>query len=167
MTCKFDYVLDNVFFELVDGSEVKQGNVNVSLTVLRTASTFELDFRIEGVVTVTCDRCLEDMEIPVEAKNRLTVTLGKTYSEPSDEHVVVSEEEGFINVAWFMYEFVALAIPMKHVHKPGECDEVMASKLKELCVDEQNKADGDSEPDSSRRSADPRWDVLRNLMEDN
>lgn len=33
--------------------------------------------------------------------------------------VIVPEEDGYINVAWFMYEFIALSIPMKHVHAPG------------------------------------------------
>ena len=174
-TYEFDYVLGNEFFENVDGPEVRQGKVNVSLSVVRMSSAFELKFHIEGIVTATCDRCLEDMEIPVEAENRLIVTFGETYAETSDEQVIISEEEGFINVAWYMYEFIALAIPLKRVHKPGECNEVMASKLKELCVDEFGDDNGESEnedlevseSEKSSHPADPRWDALRNLIGDN
>ena len=174
-TYEFDYVLENDFFESVDGPEVRQGKVNVSLSVVRMSSTFELNFRIEGVVTVMCDRCLEDMEIPVETINRLIVTFGEMYAETSDEQVVISEEGGFINVAWYMYEFIALAIPIKHVHEPGECNEVMASKLKELCVDEpddnsevsENEDREVSEQEKSDQPIDPRWDALRNLIGDN
>ena len=133
---KFDYLLDNDFFERIEGPEVRQGKVTVALSVLRVASTFELNFRLNGVITVDCDRCLEDMEIPIETINRLIVTLGKRYAETSDEQVIVSEEEGFINIAWYLYEFIALAIPLKHVHGPGGCNEVMVSKLKEHCVDD-------------------------------
>ena len=180
---EFDYVLENEFFESVDGPEVRQGKVNVSLSVVRMASAFELNFRIEGVVMVACDRCLEDMEFPVETINRLIVTFGEMYTETSDEQVIVSEDEGFINVAWYMYEFIALAIPIKHVHEPGECNEVMASKLNELCVDELGddsevsededgdiSGDGDREAsghEKSNRSTDPRWDTLRDLIGDN
>ena len=174
-TYEFDYVLENEFFESVDGPEVKQGKVNVSLSVVRVSSAFELDFRIEGVVTVTCDRCLEDMELEIETINRLIVTFGEMYAETSDEQVIVSEDDGFINVAWYMYEFIALAIPIKHVHELGECDEEMASKLNELCVDEFDEdgaslenEDGEiSEQVKSGRPADPRWDALRNLIGDN
>ena len=169
-TYEYFYVLDDGFFKLIDAPEVKHGNVNVALTVLRTSSASELNFQIDGVVTVTCDRCLEDMEVAVQAINRLVVTFGETYAEISDEHIIVSGEEGFINVAWFMYEFIALAIPMKHVHESGACDEVMASKLRELCVDELNETEGTSESEeseNSRQTTDPRWDVLRNLLEDN
>ena len=190
-TYKIEYVLDNGFFESVDGPEVRQGKVNVSLSIVRMSSAFELGFRIKGVVTVSCDRCLEDMEIPVETINRLIVTFGETYTETSDEQVIISEEEGFINVAWYMYEFIALAIPIKHVHEPGECNEVMASKLKELCVDDVSEDGEISEDDDSEFSdeedsefsedkgretsghekggkpADPRWEALRNLIGDN
>ena len=33
----------------------------------------------------------------------------------------IPEEEGEINIAWFLYEFVVLDIPIKHVHEPGKC----------------------------------------------
>ena len=180
---EFDYVLENEFFESVDGPEVRQGKVNVSLSVLRMSSAFELNFRTEGIVTVICDRCLEDLEIPVETINRLIVTFGEMYTETSDEQVIVSEDEGFINVAWYMYEFIALAIPIKHFHEPGECNEEMASKLSELCVDEVSEddefskdedsefsKDGEREASGHEKSVkptDPRWEALRNLIGDN
>ena len=126
-----------------------------------------MDFRIEGVITVTCDRCLEDMEIRIKTINRLFVTFGVMYAETSDERIIVPEEEGFINIAWYMYEFIALAIPLKHVHPPGDCNELMASKLMELSVDVLAEEDEETVPEDSRRAADPRWDVLRNLIESN
>ena len=70
------------------------------------------------------------MEIPIDTHNRLAVKFGKEYAEESDEVVVIPEEEGAINLAWFLYEFIALAVPMKHVHAPGKCNKAMSSKLK-------------------------------------
>ena len=163
---EFDYILGDDFFESVDGTEVRQGKVSVSLNIIRTSSAFELDFDIEGVVTVVCDRCLDNFEIPVEATNKLIVTFGEEYTEVSDEHVIVSEEEGFIDIAWYMYEFIALAIPMKHIHEAGKCNEVMTSKLKGLCVEEAGNSNVSESTDGSRQT-DPRWDALRNLVGDN
>ncbi|MDR2145711.1 MAG: DUF177 domain-containing protein [Tannerella sp.] len=162
-TLQFDYELDNIFFDLVEGTEVKQGKVSVTVQVTKISSAYELHFHTEGAVTVECDRCLGDMEIPVEADNKLVVTLGETYSETSDEHVTVSEEEGMINVAWFMYEFIVLALPLKRVHPAGECDEKMASKLREYSVEQ---ADGDAAADSENVRIDARWEALRKLTED-
>jgi uncharacterized metal-binding protein YceD (DUF177 family) len=132
---------------------------------MKAASAYEMSFHTEGVVKVECDRCLGDVEMPVKADNKLLVTFGETYSETSDEHVTVSEEEGTINTAWFMYEFIVLALPLKRVHKAGECDEKMSSKLRELCVEETGE-DDNSQTDGDRQ-IDPRWEALRYLIEDN
>jgi len=164
---KFDYLLDNDFFSHLDGPEVRKGRVNVALSVVRVSSAFELDFRIDGVITVTCDRCLDEFEIPVETINRLIVTFGETYSEISDERIVIPQEEGFINIAWFMYEFIALAIPIKHAHKTGDCNKEMALKLRAHCVEERREEDECSASSNSHQEIDPRWDKLRFFREDN
>jgi uncharacterized metal-binding protein YceD (DUF177 family) len=167
-SAKFDYELDDVFFDFVEGTEVRQGKVGVTVDIVKVSSAFEMNFHTEGVVIVECDRCLGDMEMPVKADNKLLVTFGKAYSETSDEHVTVSEEEGTINIAWNMYEFIVLALPMKRVHKAGECNEEMASKLREYSVEQADEQDlDDSESDRESVKTDSRWEALRNLIGDN
>ena len=114
----------------IDGDEVQKGKVKVNLTVKRSSMVFDMNFQLEGVVYVPCDRCLDDMDLPISAKNKLIVKFGKEYAEESDEIVIIPEAEGEINLAWFIYEFIALTIPMKHVHAPGKCNKAMSSKLK-------------------------------------
>jgi uncharacterized metal-binding protein YceD (DUF177 family) len=165
---RFVYDLEDDFFEIIEATDVIYGKVEVTVDVIRVASAFEMRFHTEGVVTVECDRCLAEVELPVEADNKLIVTFGKEYSETSDEHVTVSEEEGTTNIAWFMYEFIVLALPMKRVHAAGECDEEMASKLREISVEEINEASSDvSQSEGEIENIDPRWDVLRKLRIDN
>jgi uncharacterized metal-binding protein YceD (DUF177 family) len=161
----FDYELDNDFFNFVEGTEVRQGKVGVTVEVMKVSLAYEIDFHSEGVVTVECDRCLGDVEMPVKTDNKLLVTFGETYSETSDEHIIVSGEDGTINIAWFMYEFIVLALPLRRVHEAGECDEQMSSKLRALCVEETGE-DDDSETDGDGYK-DPRWEALRNLTGDN
>ncbi|MDR2385306.1 MAG: DUF177 domain-containing protein [Tannerella sp.] len=161
----FYYELGNDFFDLVEGTEVRQGKVGITVEVAKVSSAYEMNFHTEGIVKVECDRCLGNIEMSVKAENKLLVTLWETYSETSDEQVTVSEEEGTINIAWFMYEFIVLALPLKRVHKEGECDENMSSILRELCVEEaseENKLQTEGD-----RHIDPRWEALRNLIEDN
>ena len=156
----------------LDENEVKKGKVKVNLTLRRASMMFELDFQIQGKVSVPCDRCLDDVEIPVETQNRLVVKFGDEYAEESDELIVVPEEEGVINLAWYMYEFIALAIPMKHVHEPGECNEAMASILQEhmaISSDEDDEEWDDNEEenvgDDNDKEVDPRWNALKGLLE--
>ncbi|AVM59105.1 hypothetical protein C3V43_14225 [Bacteroides heparinolyticus] len=175
-TCKYEFVLDNLFFANIDGPEVQKGKVNVVLLVKRTSRAFELNFQTEGVVWVPCDRCLEDMEQPVDSTDKLLVKFGREYAEEGDNLIVIPEEEGEINVAWFMYEFVALAIPMKHVHAPGKCNKTMTSKLsKHLRTtpdDESEEAFISEEEtnlmnDEEESQIDPRWEELKKILDNN
>ncbi len=170
----FEYLLENKFFVDIDGTEVQKGRVKVSLSVKRSSMMFEMNFQIEGVVYVPCDRCLDDVELPINTHNRLIVKFGKEYVEESDEVVVIPEEEGSINVAWFLYEFIALAVPMKHVHAPGKCNKAMALKLKRhtaKSIDEENDLEDDlggedlmSDEDIEETPIDPRWNALKGLL---
>jgi uncharacterized metal-binding protein YceD (DUF177 family) len=172
---EFDFSLENKFFIDIDGTEVQKGKVKVLLTVKCSSMLFEMNFRIAGVVSVPCDRCLDDMDLSIETQNRLIVKFGKEYAEESEEIVVIPEDEGAINLAWFLYEFIALATPMKRVHPPGKCNKSMSSKLKKHTTrrsdDEDDEYDNgavsdeisiDDEEESI--STDPRWDALKDLM---
>lgn len=170
----FEYLLENKFFVDIDGTEVQKGKVKVDLTIKRTSMAFEMNFQIEGVVMVPCDRCLDDVEVPISTQNKLVVKFGKEYAEESDEVVVIPEDEGEINLAWFIYEFVALAVPMKHVHMPGKCNKAMSSKLKKhtaKSADDDDDFIDDMEDDvivddgADDRPTDPRWDALKGLTE--
>ena len=118
---------------------------------------------------VICDRCLDEMEQPIETTDRLKVKLGAEYSE-EDDMVIVPEEEGYINVAWFIYEFIALSIPMKHVHAPGKCNKDMENKLsKHLRVsgDEEEDEDFFVESADEPQTIDPRWNELKKILDNN
>ena len=58
-SCKYEFVLDNLFFANIDGPEVQKGKVNVVLVVKQTSRAFELHFQTDGMVWVPCDRCLD------------------------------------------------------------------------------------------------------------
>ena len=158
----------------IDGDEVQKGKVKVNLTVKRTSMVFDMNFQLEGIVYVPCDRCLDDMELPVSTQNKLVVKFGKEYAEESEEIVIIPEEEGEINLAWFIYEFIALAIPMKHIHAPGKCNKTMSSKLKKHTArraDDEDEFDEEAaddivvDDDAADMPSDPRWDALKGLVE--
>ena len=65
--------LDDTYFAALDGAEVKRGSLHVSVSIRKATGFFELNFHTEGTVIVQCDRCLDDMEQPVETDNRLIV----------------------------------------------------------------------------------------------
>ena len=74
------------------------------------------------------------MDFEVATNEHLYVKFGSEYSEENDDVVIVPEAEGEINIAWFLYEFIALTIPLKHVHPAGKCNKTMSMKLKNILL---------------------------------
>jgi len=142
-TVSYHWRADNDFFSAVQGPEIKHGLLDVALRVKRTSGAYELDFQLKGEVEVTCDRCLEPMSQPIEAQSTLKVVMGEDYADDG-ETVTVPEREGAINVAWNIYEFAALQIPLRHVHKECEAPSPVLS------------------PEEER--SDPRWDALKEIV---
>lgn len=170
----FEYELNDDFFKKIDSPqhEVEKGKVSAKVTVIRKENIFEIQFEIEGKVLVPCNRCLDDMELPVSYREKLNVKFGARFSE-ENETVIVPESEGAINIAWFLYEFIVVSIPIKHVHAPGECNKTMVSKLKRHIT---HRKDTDDEPDIEFEDddfteddipVDPRWESLQNLTDNN
>ena len=132
--CDYDFKLNDQFFANLAVADIQKGELDVHLKVTRMSSAFILNFHTEGNVVITCDRCLDEMDQPILTDNQLRVKLGTVYAE-DDDMITVPEEDGFIDVSWFIYEFIALNIPMKHIHAPGKCNQEMLDKLGEhWCV---------------------------------
>ena len=167
-TAEWQYQLDNQFFAALDEPELQKGKLNVTLNVRKTSGVYQLSFHTVGTVIVTCDRCLDEMEQLIETEDQLRVKLGTEYSE-EDDMVVVPEEDGYINVAWFIYEFIALSIPMKHVHAPGKCNKEMVNKLNKhlrTIKEDDDFSDVDND-ENENREIDPRWNELKKILDNN
>ena len=106
--------LDDEYFSAVEAEDVRQGCLDAVVEIVRKASLFEVNFNIKGTVLVPCDLCLDDMEQPVKAESRLVVKFGKENSE-DDDLVIVDENEGILDVSWFMYESIVLNLSLIHI----------------------------------------------------
>ncbi len=173
----YDFLLDNAFFAAIDSPELQKGKVTVQVDVKKTAQAFELSFNSQGTVVVLCDRCLDEMDQEISSTDKIFVKFGAEYADEGDNLIIVPEDEGDINVAWIMYEYIALAIPMKHVHAPGKCNKTMSGKLNKYLrtsandMDEMEPVDDSSEDESNivsdeenDKPIDPRWSELQKLL---
>ena len=154
-----EWQLDDQFFSQLEGALLQQGSVHVSGSIRKAVGFYELLLHCDGTVEVTCDRCLDPMSQPVEADQRLIVKLGTAYTE-DDEVITVDEAKPVLDTAWLIYEAVALAVPIQHVHQPGDCNDAMMRKLNELSAARSSDAD-------ATEAVDPRWAALLKLKGDN
>lgn len=139
------YVADDAWFQAVGGTLTRQGSVEMDVEIRPREEGFDLTVRFSGNVTVACDRCLESMQQPVSGEATLRIKLGEATVDDGDT-ITVAATDGVYNIAWNLYEQIALAIPMRHVHE-------------QPC--------GYAATDDNEPSVDPRWEALRGLKENN
>ena len=154
-----EWQLDDQYFGALDDAEVQGGALHVSGSIRKAVGFFELQLAISGIVRIPCDRCLDPMDQPIETDLHLIVKLGSEYSE-QDDIIVVDEAEGILDTAWVIYESIALAIPIQHVHQPGDCNDAMSEKLAQLSA-------ARSSDEDAQKEVDPRWAALAKLRIEN
>lgn len=153
----YRFEVSNRFFESFEGSTIKEGNITVSVSIEKTANTFDTHITAEGTVKVECDRCLNLIDFPVKGELELVVKLIEGHKEDEDEIVYVPMGEGVFNATQHIYDCIYLALPIRktceEVGVPEGCDSKVIEKLNR--VEYGNDDDG---------AEDPRWDKLKDLL---
>jgi uncharacterized protein len=155
----FDFKINNAFFEQFDESEVKEGDLAVTVEADKRASHIDMTIRIQGTVSLSCDRCLGMYSQPIDCKNRLLVKFGKTYEDDDPDMIIMPGDVPDFDLKQSLYEYIMLALPIKRMHPDDSrgnstCDADMLKKLSEHIVGDKDKTD-------------PRWDELKKLMNNN
>lgn len=161
---EWTYDLDDSFFTLFETSLIEKGELRAKVMMDKSVTMLTLDFELRGNVETLCDNCLSPLEVPVRHKSRLFVKFGAEYDEPSDEIVIIPHDEHELNVAQWLYEFICLALPIRHVHKRDKngqpaCDPEMIQKLNQYLVVEKES--------ETNHEVDPRWEALKHIVDKN
>ncbi len=128
---RFDYPLDDRFFELLDQNEILGGDLTATVSLREViADIYELTFHIEGRVAVTCDRCLERLELPVAVDTTFKLKDGDEADETDDIKCAPLGTNCY-NVAWDLYELIETSLPILRAHDEGDCNPDMMSHLYE------------------------------------
>ena len=99
---EYSWLLEDKYFQSFEANGIEGGEVEVHLHLHRMGSIFNLTFSYDGVVDTTCDRCLDPMEIDIEAERELIVKFGSEYREESDEILVIPELDGVLDLGWLL-----------------------------------------------------------------
>ena len=126
----YQYELDDAFWSQLDQEEILGGKVNVRIEAREMAGDiFSISISVSGAVKVVCDRCLEQVEIPVEAADTVKATYHDC-AEGVDEDILLSERgSGKTDLSWLIYEIVETSLPTVRKHEKGFCNDEMAKRI--------------------------------------
>ncbi len=117
----FDFQLDNAYFGEIEDSEVLGGLVSVKAQLNLREYDFDLQIGVQGQVQVICDRCLDEMDVEVDAQ---------------ESEWDWDEEPKTIDLNWLAYELIIVNLPLVHSHQDGGCNPQMDALLQDhLCTD--------------------------------
>ncbi|MDR1542965.1 MAG: DUF177 domain-containing protein [Prevotellaceae bacterium] len=133
----FELKLDNSFFAQYENVDINSGSFDAKITVDKRLSDIELTFELKGTVKTLCDRCLEEMSLPIEYEEKILAKFGKKFDD-SEEVIVIDEADGTFDVSWLLYEMVATAIPPQHSHNFEQCNEKMMEQYNKYIVSDEN-----------------------------
>lgn len=163
---QFEYQINKEFFEDYDYDEFESCDIKVNLVLEKKSTMLELHFKHKGTIHVPCDLTSEMFDFPIKGKIKLIVQFGEVFNDDNEELLILPFGEHQVDVKQYIYEMIALSIPLKKIH-PGIKDGTLKSealdKLNELKVNskEQKKTDSKEE-----ETTDPRWDQLKKLLTD-
>ncbi len=141
---QYEFEVTNSFFESRDYSEIHGAKVNVKLTLLKQSSIIQLNFTIEGVVDVTCDRCTKAYDVKISSYEEMLLKFGDIEEEHPENVMILPHGENELDISQPLYELISLALPLRKVpceeDKTFICDEATIKKLNEISSDspEQN-----------------------------
>jgi uncharacterized metal-binding protein YceD (DUF177 family) len=130
------FEMDDSFFSLFEGSEIEHGKLSAEVIVDKQSTLLQLDVKIHGNVKTVCDRCLDDLDMPIDYAGQLLVKFGKGSSEndTNDEVVFLDPAAGEINLSQFFFDSINVTLPLQRMHKEGMCNKEMINKLKQLSI---------------------------------
>lgn len=156
---EYEFKVNDSFFEDLDYSEIKQGNITVNLTLLKQSQMMVLHFKISGTIKTMCDLCSDEFDLPIAGTYKLIVKVGGADTGNEDDDIItIAANEHELDLSQYIYEYIALSLPIKRIHpvdKDGNstCDPEVLGRLNGFLIDE----------DKEEQEIDPRWNDLKNI----
>lgn len=116
------FALEDAVFARENPFDLYGGSVEALVEGERTGNVFKIEIRLTGFVKTICDRCADDLNLPIEATFPFVVRFGETTDLDGDEELIVSRDEPVLELDDLLYQLAVLSIPMKRVHADGECN---------------------------------------------
>lgn len=176
-THEFEFQIANDFFDLFEYDEFNSVNVDLKATLIKKETLMELYLSQTGTVNIPCDVTGENFDLPIENNWQIIIKFGEEYNDDNEELLIIPYSEYQVNIAQYIYEMIALSVPVKRVHpsiaadyEVDDFDEDDFDFLQKYNEDDFADEDEDDPTDDSNQNKnkeiDPRWDELKKLLTD-
>ncbi|MFQ3214453.1 MAG: hypothetical protein ACI9XJ_000117 [Marivirga sp.] len=160
---KYEYTVSDAFFEQFGGEIVENGKVKIIISLDKRENIMEATITFAGYVDLLCDRSLKDFQHPIQVEKKVLLKYGLEESEFEDNVFIITKSTQVINLSQFIYETIALEVPLKKIHPDEVQDDEDNNQY--YYIDEEFESEDDNSPKDEE--VDPRWAALKNLKNEN
>jgi uncharacterized protein len=153
----FQYELGEEFFRKYGTDFVSDGKFQADLMLTKHETFIEVEFAIKGAAHLICDRSLEPFDFPIESKNKIVFKYGDEFQELTEEIITIPRDTATLELGQYIYEFIALSVPLKKLHPKFQDEQDDDSEGKIVYTSETSEEKKDDE------ETDPRWNILKKL----
>jgi uncharacterized protein len=153
---EFDYQLRDAFFSEKEGSLYRSGHIDVHLTFRKSENLFVLDFSLAGYVLANCDRCMNEIKVPLQSEAQLNVRINAEKAgddEPDLWYIHPSDYK--LNLYDYLYDSICVSLPLRKV-----CNESLDNKVCDESIEQRLQESNESNDTTD----DPRWSKLKDLL---
>lgn len=154
---RFDFDVDDSFFEEFEYSLVKKAKLVCNVELDKQETMMILNFEINGWIELTCDRCLNEYQQPINVREQQIVKFSEEDIDEDDEIITLGKNDHEIDISGLIYEYVTVAVPFiascSGDESTDKCNKEMLDKLNALSGSDDDK----------NEAPDPRWDALKNI----
>ncbi len=126
----YDFPICGSFFKSFENSQILDADLQADVELEKGSGWMNVNATITGTVTVECDRCLDDVELPMDFDCSMAVKFAKSVEDDDgDEFIIMDPTDSELDLTQFLYDYVCLNLPLQKVHEEGECNSEMMEKL--------------------------------------
>ena len=149
----FTYELNADFFHAFDNKLIGECEIEESVTVEKRSDLMIFTFSHKGFVMTDCDRCLEQIKLPVQGEKSFVIKFVEERQEEEDEVIYLHYDQDRFDISTLVNEVVTLSLPLVKIYA---CDQDPLSPCNPEVLKYLNQ-----QKDPNRPS--PVWDALKDL----
>lgn len=116
----YKYKITKSFFSDFVYDDINDVNLDITLSLIKNDNLMDLTFTVEGTILTTCDRCNDDLLMPIAFTHHLFIQLCDNPKEEGTDIIFMPLTTTEIDISPLIFESIIFSIPMRHVHS---CDE--------------------------------------------
>ena len=151
----FDFDISETFFNDYNYCDFSHADIKTDVALIKKTTIMEFNIVVRGNVRIKCDLTNEPYDQPIDNNIDLVVKFGNEFNNEDDEILIIPHGEHKINLAQYIYELIILSVPAKRIH-PGVIDGSLKSEILNILED--------LKPKENKKTVDPRWEKLKEII---